>query len=90
MNESIRKYWFVEAIQEDGQMHRISGECYDVKSAQKKARYHRNKTGLETSVIEVTETTIVKKAYKVVNKYEPKQHDEEINANNCSEWSESP
>ena len=89
MNESIRKYWFVEAIQEDGQMHRISGECYDVKVAQKKARYHRNKTGLETSVVEVTETTIVKKAYKVVNKYEPKQHDEEINANACYDCCES-
>ena len=76
MNESIRKYWFVEAIQEDGQMRRISGECYDVKVAQKKARYHRNKTGLETSVIEVTETTIVKKAYKVLNKYQQNPKEE--------------
>lgn len=76
MNESIRKYWFVEAIQEDGQMHRISGECYDVKSAQKKARYHRNKTGVETYVIEVTETTVVKKSFKVLNKYQPNPKEE--------------
>ena len=90
MNESIRKYWFVESIQEDGQSNRISGDCYDVKVAQKKARYHRNKTGLETFVIEVTETVITKKAYKVVNKYEPKQSEEKNKANACSEWSESP
>lgn len=69
MNESIRKYWFVEASQENGQMNRVSEDCHTVKTAQKKARYHRNKTGVETYVIEVTETTIVKKAYKVLNKY---------------------
>lgn len=90
MNESIRKYWFVEARQENGQSKRVSEECHTIKTAQKKARYHRNKTGVETYVIEVTETTIVKKAYKVVNKYEPKQSEEENNANACSEWRESP
>ena len=90
MNENIRKYWFVEAKQENGQMNRVSDDCHTIKTAQKKARYYRNKTGVETSVIEVTEFVITKKAYKVVNKYEPKQPDEENNANACSEGSESP
>ena len=76
MNESIRKYWFVEARQENGQMNRVSGDCHTVKTAQKKARYHRNKTGVETYVIEVTETTIVKKSFKVLNKYQQNPKEE--------------
>lgn len=76
MNESIRKYWVVEARQENGQMNRVSEDCHTVKTAQKKARYHRNKTGVETYVIEVTETTIVKKSFKVLNKYQPNPKEE--------------
>lgn len=76
MNESIRKYWLVEARQENGQMNRVSEDCHTVKTAQKKARYHRNKTGVETYVIEVTETTIVKKSFKVLNKYQPNPKEE--------------
>ena len=76
MNESIRKYWFVEARQENGQTKRVSDDCHTIKTAQKKARYYRNKTGVETYVIEVIETVITKKAYKVVNKYEPNPKEE--------------
>lgn len=76
MNESIRKYWLVEARQENGQMNRVSEDCHTVKTAQKKARYHRNKTGVETYVIEVTETTLVKKSFKVLNKYQPNPKEE--------------
>ena len=76
MNESIRKYWFVEARQENGQMNRVSEDCHTVKTAQKKARYHRNKTGVETYVIEVTETTTVKKSFKVLNKYQQNPKEE--------------
>lgn len=76
MNESIRKYWFVEARQENGQMNRVSEDCHTVKTAQEKARYHRNKAGVETYVIEVTETTLVKKSFKVLNKYQPNPKEE--------------
>lgn len=76
MNESIRKYWFVEAMQENGQTKRVSDDCYTIKTAQKKARYYRNKTGVETYVIEVTETTIIKKAFKVLNKYQSNTKEE--------------
>lgn len=76
MNESIRKYWFVEARQENGQTKRVSDDCHTIKTAQKKARYYRNKTGVETYVIEVTETTIIKKAFKVLNKYQPNPKEE--------------
>jgi hypothetical protein len=76
MNESIRKYWFVEARHENGQTNRVSDDCHTIKTAQKKARYYRNKTGIETSVIEVIETVITKKAFKVLNKYQPNPKEE--------------
>jgi hypothetical protein len=76
MNESIRKYWFVEAHQENGQTKRVSDDCHTIKTAQKKARYYRNKTGVETYVIEVVETVITKKAFKVLNKYKPNPKEE--------------
>lgn len=68
--KTVRKYWRVEAQDRDGRSYLISSPVYTVKTAQKKARYHRNKTGEMSSVIEVTETVIVNTSMRVVNKYE--------------------
>lgn len=67
---TVRKYWRVEAQNSDGRSYPISSQVYTVKTAQKKARYHRNQTGETTTVIEVTKTVIVKTSMRVVNKYE--------------------
>lgn len=68
--KTVRKYWRVEAQRSDGRPYMISSPVYTVKTAQKKARYHRNQTGETTTVIEVMETVIVKTSMRVVNKYE--------------------
>lgn len=68
--KTVRKYWRVEAQSRDGRLYTISNPVYTVKTAQKKARYHRNKTGETTTVIEVMETVIVKTSMRVVNTYE--------------------
>ena len=68
--KTVRKYWRVEAQDRDGRSYQISNPVYTVKTAQKKARYHRNQTGETTTVIEVTKTVIVNTSMRVVNKYE--------------------
>lgn len=71
--KTVRKYWRVEAQGRDGRSYTISNQVYTVKTAQKKARYHRNKTGETTTVIEVTKTVIVNTSMRVVNTYEPQE-----------------